>query len=98
MSVSSGISKNESLYMAIDIHCGKTVKMDYELRNFNPDNWKWYPAYIYLKDLSNAQPTLSLSSNSCDVDTPDGTDIGVGSSVIKISHDDYRGMAQGKMR
>ena len=47
----TGVTEQEKEYPAVAIHCKETKKMDYRYRTYNPNEWKLYQAYFYLKKL-----------------------------------------------
>ena len=52
----TGCGDEEKISMAAAIHLGKTDKMQYTLRSFEVNEWKFYRAWLILKDHKLFQP------------------------------------------
>ena len=69
----TGVTEKEKVNMAVAIHCKATKKMEYKYTSYNPNEWKYYQAYLHLKNLpkfANLPPTEGVEAS---VETSDAT-------------------------
>ena len=56
----SGVTEQQKINMAVAIHLGKTNKMDYEFKDFDPFFWRLYKSWLNVKFL----PTFSTDKDA----------------------------------
>ena len=47
----TGVTEKEKVNMAVAIHCKETNKMEYKYKSYDPNEWKYYQAYLHLKTI-----------------------------------------------
>ena len=68
----TGVTEEEKINMAIAIHVGKVDVMNYRMKDYEPNDWKLYQAWLVLKDhpafLPPPQPNAGNTENLADDD------------------------------
>ena len=59
----SGVSNQEIINMAVAVHIKATKKMDYNFRTQDPNSWRFYQAWIYLRKLPKFKYSITNSKN-----------------------------------
>ena len=52
LSNTTGVMEQEKTNMAVAIHLKKVKKMGYEMKHFDPKEWKFYGGWLHLKKIS----------------------------------------------
>lgn len=92
----TGVIEQEKMNMAVAIHMKKVSRMDYAMKNFDPNSWKFYRGWLQLKKI----PKFAFTSHGEEtvVSSLDGSaaDEGVQNIDSPRDHDESRGGGRGK--